>query len=196
MAAPTLVFSEANNNAGVAKNTDNITTINFASGDVNSATPSILTTYPVAAGSNSFEKYNMMKVVAASQNTLSAFSVYFNATPPQDGAGQSNTITMKYGVTGAFNPPTSAVSAIATNLCSATTTSPGTSFTQPANTVGSYSGYFVQQLQTLASAIGGNCVFPASWATCQYTYSALAVAFLGAAFHAISTALSALHALT
>jgi hypothetical protein len=63
------------------------------------------------------------------------------------------------------------VSTVATTLCSAHTASPGTAFTAPANTANSYSGYVTQQMQTGASATGGNVNFPSPWATFQYTYN-------------------------
>ena len=171
MSAPTLVFSETNGAVGSSVTTDNLTTINFASIDNASNTSNILTNYPVAAGSNSFEKWYRMKVTGASTNTLSAFGVYFSATAPTDGGGSSSTLTMKYGVTSTYAAPTASTSTVATTLCSTDTTGPGTSFTAPANTVGSYSGYFVQQMVVASNATGGNVTFPAAWVTVQYTYS-------------------------
>lgn len=171
MSAPTLVFSETNGAVGSSVTTDNLTTINFASADLASNTSNILTNNPVAAGTNSFEKYFRMKVTAASTNTLSAFSVYFSSTAPTDGGSSSATLTAKYGVTATYAAPTNATSSVATSLCSADTTAPGTTFVAPSNTVGSYSGYFVQQLVVAANATGGNVTFPAAWATVQYTYS-------------------------
>lgn len=171
MAAPTLVFSETNGASGASTVTDNIATINFAAVDLPSNTANLLTNNPVPAGGNSYEKYFQMKVTGAATNSLSAFSIYFNATAPTDGAGSAATITMKYGVSAAYATPTNAASTAATTLCSATTAAPGTAFNAPANAVGSYSGYFIQQMQVAANATGGNVTFPASWATVQYTYS-------------------------
>lgn len=170
MAAPVLVFSE-NNGSGAGTKTDNITTVNFASTDEASNTGGILTNFPIAAGSNSYEKYNLMKVTTAATNTLSAFGVYFSATAPTDGGGSSATLTMKFGVTATYTAPVATTSTVATTLCSSVTTAPGTTFTAPANTIGSYSGYFVEQLIVSGSATGGNVTFPGSWGTVQYTYS-------------------------
>ena len=171
MAAPTLVFSETNGAVGSSTTTDNLTTINFASVDQPSNTANILTNNPVAAGTQSYEKWFRMKVTGASTNTLSAFSVYFSATAPTDGGGSSATLTMKYGVTSTYAAPSNAASTVATTLCSATTTAPGTTFAAPTNTVGQYSGYFVQQLIVLGNATGGNVTYPAAWTTIMYTYS-------------------------
>ena len=170
MAAPTLVFSEKNGGSG-GTGTDSITTVNFASIDQASNTGGLLTNYPIAAGANSYEKYNAMKVTGAATNTLSAFGIYFSATAPTDGGGSSATLTMKYGVTATYAAPVASTSSVATTLCSATTSAPGTTFTAPANTVGSYSGFFVEQLIVSGSATGGNVTFPGSWGTVQYTYS-------------------------
>jgi hypothetical protein len=170
MAAPTLVFSEKNG-SGSGTFTDNISTVNFASIDNASNTGGLLTNYPIAAGSNSYEKYNAMKVTGAATNTLSAFGIYFSATAPTDGGGSSTYLTMKFGVTVTYTAPVATTSTVATTTCSTVTTAPGTTFTAPSNTVGSYSGYFVEQLQVGSSATGGNCTFPGSWGTVQYTYS-------------------------
>jgi hypothetical protein len=171
MAAPTLVFSETNGAGPSGTTTDNITTINFASADLASNTASILTNNPVAAGTNSYEKWFRMKVTGAATNSLSAFSIYFSATAPTDGAGSAATLTMKFGVNGAYATPVATASTVATTACSTVTSAPGTTFTAPANSVGSYSGYFTQQLIVASNATGGNVTFPASWATVQYTYS-------------------------
>lgn len=171
MAAPTLVFSETNGAVASAVTTDNLTTINFAAADLASNTANILVNNPVAAGTNSFEKYFRMKVTTASTNTLSAFSVYFSSTAPTDGGGASGTLTAKFGVTPTYAAPTNATSSVATTNCSTVTTAPGTTFASPSNSVGSYSGYFVQQLVVAANATGGNVTFPSAWTTVQYTYS-------------------------
>lgn len=171
MAAPTLQFSETNGASGASVNTDGITAINFASVDQASNTANLLANNPVAAGTNSFEKYNRLKVTGAATNSLSAFSIYFSATAPTDGGGASATLTMKFGAPGAYATPTATTSTVATTLCSTQTNAPGTTITAPANTVGSYSGYFCEQLQVAANATGGNVTYPAAWVTCQYTYS-------------------------
>jgi hypothetical protein len=171
MAAPTLVFSETNGASGSPAFADGISAINYASADLASNTANILQNNPVAAGTNSFEKYNRLKVTVAATNSLSAFSVYFSATAPQDGGGTAATLTFKYGTPGAYATPTNATSTVATTLCSTQTSAPGATITAPTNTVGQYSGYFATQMQVAANATGGNCVFPAAWVTAQYTYS-------------------------
>lgn len=170
MALPTLVFSEVNG-SGAGTPTDNIAAVNFASQDLQSGTSALLINYPVPTGLNSMEKYNCMKVVTPSANTLSAFTIYFASTQPVDGAGVASTLHMKFGITPTYAQPVATTSTVATTLCSTNTTTPGVSFAAPANTAGAYSGYFVQQMQVDAGAIGGNAVFPATWLVCSFVYS-------------------------
>lgn len=170
MAAPTFQFSETNG-AG-ATVTDNITAgVVFASIDANSNTSNLATTNPITAGGNSFEKWFRMKVTGVADNSLSAFGVWFSSTAPTDSGGSSAHLSMYFATNHVYATPVSTVSTIATTLCSTDTSSPGTSFTAPANTLNAYSGYIIQQLQTNASSTGGNVSFASPWMTCGYTYS-------------------------
>jgi hypothetical protein len=181
--APTLVFCENNNNPSAGTITPNITTINYASKDYNSTYNTggnLITQFPVPAGQNSFEKYINMKVVVPPSNTLSGFSIYFGpggATPafaPTDGAGSATTLNVFFGIVGlgSYAAPTAALSSVALTNCNTDLVAPGTTFGAPSSiTVGSYSGYFVTQLQVQPLATGGNCGFPSPMATVQYTYS-------------------------
>lgn len=169
MAAPTFQWSETNGSGAVV--TDNQTNgVVFASLDANSNTASLATADPITAGNNSFEKWWRMKVTGVASNSLSAFGVYFGAAPTDQG-GSSATITMKFGVNGAYATPTAAASTVATTACSTDTAAPGTSFTAPANTLNAYSGYITQQMLTTGAATGGNVTFPSPWMTVQYTYN-------------------------
>jgi hypothetical protein len=171
MAAPTFVFSEQNG-SGAGTATDGIAAVVFASTDANSNTSGLTANYPIPTGTNSFEKYLRVKVTGAATNTLSAFSIYFSATAPTDGAGSASTLSVKYGMTNTYAAPVATASTVATTLCSTDTTSPGTAFTtDPANTVGAYSSYFVQQLLVASNATGGGITWPSPWATLPYSYS-------------------------
>ena len=170
MPAPTLVFSEQNG-ASTGTPTDGLTVINFASIDEPSNTSGLLVNYPIVAGTNSFEKYWRMKVTGVASNTLSSFGVYFSATAPVDGAMSSATLTMYFGVTATYTPPVATTSTVATTLCSTVTSGPGTTFVAPANTLNAYSGYFVQQLDVMSSATGGNVTYPSVWGQATYVYS-------------------------
>ena len=171
MPAPTLVFSEQNG-SGAGSATDGITAVNFASTDAPSNTSGLLVDFPILTGTDSFEKYMRVKVTGAASSTLSGFSIYFSPTAPTDGASASSTLHMKYGMTATFAAPVASASTVATTLCSTNTTSPGTAFTaDPANTVGAYSSYFVQQLQVDSDATGGSVSWASPWLTVPYSYS-------------------------
>jgi len=170
MAAPAFGLSEQNG-ASTGTDTDSITSIVFASVDQNSNTASLATNNPITAGNNSYEKYNRLKVTTAASNSLSAFGVYFSATAPTDQASSSAFITMKYAANPSYTAPVATTSSVATSLCSADTSAPGTTITAPANTVSSFSGYFCQQMQTTSSATGGNVTFASPWTSVGYTYS-------------------------
>lgn len=151
--------------------TDSITSIVFASSDLESNTASLATNHPITVGNNSYEKYNRFKVTGVASNSLSSFGVYFSATKPTDGAASSAYITMEFATTGTYTAPVATTSSVATTACSTDTSAPGTSFTAPANTLNAYSGYIVQQMQTTASATGGNVTFASPWLSAQLTYS-------------------------
>jgi hypothetical protein len=157
------------NTAG-ATVTDNVPQIAFASVD-SASTSSLSAANPIAVGNNSYEKYNRLKVTGVAPNSLSAFGIYFSATAPTDGGGSSTYITPKFGVNATFATPVATASSVATTACSTQTSAPGTSFTAPANTLNAYSAYTVQQLQTGASASGGNVTFPSPWTSYGYTWS-------------------------
>lgn len=170
MAAPTFQWSESNGSGQTV--TDNQTNgVVFASVDQNSNTANLATNDPISAGSNSYEKWWRMKVTGAASNNLSGFGVYYSATAPTDQGGSSSTITMKFGTNATYATPTAATSTVATTNCSTDTSAPGTSFTAPANSVGAYSGYITQQMQTTGSATGGNVNFASPWMTAAYSYS-------------------------
>jgi hypothetical protein len=168
MPVPVLVWSESNGATPTV--TDNIPSLVFASIDENSETSNLAATYPVAAGTYSFEKWIRLKVTTASTNGLSAFGVYFTAGNITDGGG-GNTITGKFGVNATFATPTASASSVATTATSSDTSAPGTSFTAPSNVAGQYSGYITIQMNVASGATGGNATFPANWINCQYTYS-------------------------
>jgi hypothetical protein len=170
LAAPTFGFSASNGATPTV--TDAITSIVFASLDSNIiTTPTLQTANPITVGNNSFETWIRMKVTGVASNSLSAFGVYFSATAPTDNGGVSTYITMKFATNGTYATPTASASTVATTLCSTATSAPGTSFTAPANTVGSYSGYVTQQMLTTSSATGGNTTFASPWCSFAYTYS-------------------------
>jgi hypothetical protein len=168
MAIPVLAFSESNGATPTV--TDNITNLQFASIDNNSLVSNLFNNNPVAQGANSFEKWIRMKVVTASTNGVSNFGVYFSSTPISDANSATNTITCKFGTNGAYATPTAAASTVATVLCSTVTGSPGTAFTAPSNTVGSYSGYITLQAIVGSGAAGTNATFPSNYLNTIYTY--------------------------
>jgi hypothetical protein len=168
MAAPTFVLSETNG-AG-ATVSDSMTSIAFASVDLNSNTASLSVNNPIVVPGNSFEKWNRWKVTGVASNALSAFGVFFGTTP-QDSSGSSANIAVKFATNAAYATPTASTSIVATTNCAGDQASPGTSLTAPANTVGSYTAYITQQLQALAGAIGGNMNFSSPWLTTSYSYS-------------------------
>lgn len=171
MAAPTFTLSEQNG-SGAGSVTDTITSIVFASADLNSNTGSLATGHPITAGNNSYEKYNKLKVTGTASNSLSAFGAYFSSTAPTDQASSSSFITMYFSTNASYVAPVATVSSVATTLCSTVTTSGGaTSLTYPANSVNAYSGYITQQMQTASGATGGNVTFASPWLNVGYTYS-------------------------
>jgi hypothetical protein len=168
MAIPVLEFDESNTSGQTV--TANISSIVFASVDENSSTSNLAVNNPVAAGQRSYEKWIRMKVTTASTNSLSGFGVYFTSGNITDGGGGAN-ITGYYGTNNAYTTPTNSASSAATSLTSSDTSSPGTSFTAPANSSGSYSGYITLQVSVASGAAGGNATFPSNWMNCGYTYS-------------------------
>jgi hypothetical protein len=167
MPVPVLVFSESNSTGPTV--TDNITSLQFASVDNNSNVSNLSINNPVAAGSNSFEKYLRMKVTTAATNSLSSFGLYTAAGAILDGGGNSGNVTPYDGVNVTYAAP---VATTSTNFASTPSTSaPGTSFTAPANTNGSYSAYFGFQVAVSSGASGGNATVPSNWVNVQYTYS-------------------------
>lgn len=171
MPAPAFGLSETNG-SGSGTVTDSLSSIVFASQDANSGTSGLATNHPITAGSNSYEKYTRLKVTTAASNSLSAFGVYFSSTAPTDQASVSTYLTSYYATNASYTAPVATASSVATSLCSSDTTSGGaTSLTAPSNTVNSYSGYFIQQLQTGSSATGGNVNYPSPWVSIGYTYS-------------------------
>ena len=167
MALPALVFSETNTVTAVV--TDGISSVAFAAVDNNSNVANLSTSSPVAAGANAFEKYLRMKVTVAATNSLSAFGVYVAVGSITDGGATAGNINIKVGVNLTFATPVATTSTVMTTT--PLTAAPGTAFTAPANTVGSYSAYFGFQAQVLAAAAGGNATFPANFINCMYTYS-------------------------
>lgn len=168
MASPTFQWSEQNG-SGSGTATDNQTNgIVFASTDANSNTSNLASSYPLATTGYSYEKYWRLKVTGAAPTSISAFGVYFSSTAPTDYASGA-TLTTKFGVNASYSAPVNTASSVATTLCSSETSAPGTSFTAPANTVNSYSGYITQQLATSSSS-GGPTTWPGVWMTAVYSW--------------------------
>jgi hypothetical protein len=168
MPVPATQYSETNTVSVTV--TDNITTLQFASVDNNSNVANLSPNNPIPAGQLSYEKWIRMKLTTASTNSVSAFGVWFTAGNITDGGGGAN-VTAKYGVNGAFATPVNTASSVATSATTGDVSSPGTSFTAPANTTNAYSGYITLQLNVGAGAQGGNMTFPANWINTIYTYS-------------------------
>jgi len=151
--------------------TDNITSLQFASVDNNSNVSNLSVNNPVAAGANSYEKWLRMKVTTAATNSLSSFGLYVASGSILDGGGSSGNVTPYDGVNQAY-PGGGPVNSTSTAFASSpSTTAPGTAFTAPANTTGSYSAYFGFQIVVGSGASGGNATFPSNWVNVQYTYS-------------------------
>jgi hypothetical protein len=169
---PAPVFQWSESNGATPTVTDNQTNgVVFASADSNSNTSNLATTNPITAGNNSYEKWWRMKITSVADNGVSSFGVYFSSTAPTDSGSSSAHLAMYFATNHSYVQPVATVSTIATTLCSTVTSGPGTSFTAPANTANSYSGYIIQQLQVSSSATGGNCTFASPWMTAAYTYN-------------------------
>lgn len=168
MAVPVLVFSETN--LVGATITDSISSLVFASIDANSNTASLATANPVAANSNSYEKWIRMKVTTVSTNSLSGFSVYYTTGNITDGAGANGNINCFFKVNAAYATPSASTSASTVN-CNTVTSAPGTTFTGPANTLNAYSNYITMQCTVATAASGGNAVFPSNYMNVQFVYA-------------------------
>lgn len=168
MAVPVTVFSESNGPTPTV--TDSITSLAFASIDNNSNVASLSVNNPVAAGTNSYEKWIRQKLTTPSTNSVSGFGVYFTAGSITDGGGATNTVSVYFKTNAAYATPSSATTA-GTVLSSTQTAAPGTSFTAPANSANAYSGYITLQMTVAAGASGTNVTFPANFINVQYTYS-------------------------
>jgi len=170
---PAFVWSETNTVAAVT--TDNIVQLVFAATDQNSNTANLGPTSPVVVpqvGSvYSFEKYLRLKVTQVASNSLSAFGIYFAAFPPEDAGLATASLNLYYGTTASYATPLNTASLVATTLCATNITQPGASITTPANTIGAYSSYVVQQFKATAGALGGNTVWPTPWVLLSYIYS-------------------------
>ena len=173
MPVPTFVWSETNSGAAVP--TDNITQSVFAATDQNSNTTNLAVTSPIVVPNTgsvfSFEKYLRLRVTQVASNSMSAFGIYFAAFPPEDAGLATASLSLYYGVTASYATPINTVSAVATSLCSTNVTIPGAAIAAPANAIGSYSGYVVQQLKATAGALGGNTVWPNPWTLYTLIYS-------------------------
>jgi len=168
MAAPTFQFSETNTVSVTV--TDNVTSLAYASVDNNSNVSNLSINNPITAGNNSYEKYWRMKVTGVASNSLSAFGVWWGADPT-DQASVTTYLKWYFATNALFVTPVATVSTVATTRTNTDASSPGTSFTAPANTVSAYSAYIISQLQTLSSATGGNVTWPGTAATFGYVYS-------------------------
>lgn len=167
MSAPTFQIDETNG-AG-ATVTGNVPSTQFASTDTASAS-SVSQNNPVAQGSNSFEKWQRVKVTGVATTAIISLSVYYPGTQVEDNAGSTSTVSLKFGVNGTYATPTASSSSVATTAATSATSAPGTTVNAPANTVNAYSGYVTEQLQTTGSAAGGPCIFSSPYRTFQYVW--------------------------
>ena len=173
MPVPTFVWSETNTVAAVT--TDNIVQLVFAATDQNSNTTNLavssLLIVPQVGSVFSFEKYLRLRVTQVASNTLSAFGIYFAAFPPEDAGLATASVNTYYGTTSTYATPLNTTSLVATSLCATNIAQPGVAITTPANTIGAYSSYVVQQFKATAGALGGNTIWPNPWTLLAYVYN-------------------------
>jgi len=169
VAAPTFQLSETNG-ASSGTVTDNVPQVAYASVD-SASTSGLSGSNPIAAGNNSYEKYNRWKLTGVAPNSISAGYVWFNATAPTDSGGSSANLTYKYGVTNTYTQPVATTSTVATTNTTTDTATGTQAFTAPANTLNAYSQYLVTQLQVGSGAAGGNCTFQSAAITFGYTWA-------------------------
>lgn len=159
--AATVVVSESNS-AGETKTSDP-TNVNMGSNDSYNI---VTATYPITAGTNSFEKWHQISVTAMGGSTnVQNIRVWASATLGTGVTHKTNARTAAYDGAQTYNTP-SATDRSATYKYSQTmpTSEPGTANLGIAGTLAGtltaagFSDYHVSQLQTTGSATAGTSV--------------------------------------
>lgn len=154
--AATVQINERNG-APAGTLTSNITNSNYGSTDAANLS---VATYPLTAGSNSYEKWQQLEVTAMGGSTsISNLKYWYTGTLSGSDAMKTNARTTSYGGAATYATPTASASVVATQT--APTSEPasanfgiGGSLSGTLTTTGS-SDYLVTQLQVDAGTTAG-----------------------------------------
>lgn len=154
----TVEIDEENGSSNSPALTHNIGNSNMGSIDYPNLNP---VTYPIAAGGNSYEKWQLIHVTDMGSSTrINNFQVWRSGDLGAGAAHLTNARTSGYSATTGFSTPTAATSSVATQTMP--TGSPGTanlgiggnlggSLTAPGS-----SDFLVHQIQTSRNALSGS----------------------------------------
>lgn len=166
LSAPTFQVSESNGATPTV--TDNVPSTQFAATDTASAS-NVALNNPIAAGANSYEKWQRFKLTGVATTGIISTSVYYGAAV-EDNAASTSTVNLMFAVGHSYVTPVATSSSIATTNANTVTSAPGTTITAQANTLNSYSPYVTEQIQLTGSAAGGPLIFASPYRTFQVVW--------------------------
>lgn len=149
--------------------TNSITTCNFGSTD---AADLSTATYPITAGTNSYEKWQKLEVTAmGGSSAIQSLKVWYTGTLSGSDALKTNARTSSYGGAATYATPTASTSSVATQTMPSA--APATNWGIAGSLAGTLTGvgssdYLVMQLQVDAATTAGATL------TMNYRYTEVA----------------------